>query len=215
MYGAVRERARTSTLITGLSVSVLATVLVGYALANGFGASIVRMIETPITFTPLIEEVVPADKPTETTSLDDTRVSLEIPAPIPPDIPFEVRKDVITGPTTEILPPRDPVAPTGNTVTPKPVRTWPALLTRDPPPYPAAELRKQNEGDTALEVCVAASGRVTSASIAASSGHPVLDNAALKWVRNARFTPGKMDGVAQAMCGHSVTYEWNLADARK
>ena len=56
---------------------------------------------------------------------------------------------------------------------------------------------------------------VTSATIISGSGHAVLDNAALKWVRSARFTPGKLDGVPQLVCGHNVIYEWNLEDARK
>jgi len=173
------------------------------------------MIETPITFTPLVEEVVPEDRPVETTSLGDTSASLEIPAPIPPEIPFEVRKDVITGTKDEIIPRRDPIILASDTIIPKPVRTRPVLIKDEPPPYPLAEIRKKNEGDTTLDVCVAASGRVTSASIAGSSGHPVLDNAALKWVRSVRFTPGRLDGVAQAFCGHEVIYEWNLEDVRK
>jgi TonB family protein len=215
MYGAVRERARTSTQITGLSVAILTTALVGYALANGFVVNIARIIDTTITFTPLVEKVVP-DEPDkrEANTLDTSIDRLVIPTPLPPTDTFEVDKEVIIG-TTETGPRPGPVASAGNAVIPKPARIRPVLIKDDPPPYPPSEIRKKNEGDTALEVCIAANGRVTSASISASSGHPVLDTAALKWVRDARFTPGKLDGVAQAVCGHGVTYEWNLADVRK
>lgn len=215
MYGAVRERARTSTQITGLSVAILTTALVGYALANGFVVNIARIIDTTITFTPLVDEVVP-DEPVkrETDPLNTTTDSLEIPTPLTPNDTFTYDEGVITG-STDVGPRPGPAISTGAGVTPKPVRIRPVLIKDDPPPYPPSEIRKRNEGDTALEVCIAANGRVTSASISASSGYPVLDTAALKWVRDARFTPGKLDGVAQAVCGHGVTYEWNLADARK
>jgi protein TonB len=74
--------------------------------------------------------------------------------------------------------------------------------------------RAQQQGTSTLDVCVDARGRVSSATLASSSGHATLDNAALKWVRTARFTPGNLDGIAQSVCGHQVVYEWNLADVR-
>ena len=40
--------------------------------------------------------------------------------------------------------------------------------------------------------------------------HKSLDQAALKWVRDAKFTPAKVDGAPQAVCGHTVDYEWTL-----
>jgi TonB family protein len=40
-----------------------------------------------------------------------------------------------------------------------------------------------------LDVCIAANGRVTSGSIASSSGYPRLDDAALKWLKDQRFAP--------------------------
>ena len=78
-----------------------------------------------------------------------------------------------------------------------------------------SSIRANEQGVSTLDVCVDARGRVSSATLAASSGHTTLDSAALKWVRSARFTPGKLDGVAQSVCGHTVVYEWNLEDARK
>jgi outer membrane biosynthesis protein TonB len=51
-------------------------------------------------------------------------------------------------------------------------------------------------------------------SIAGSSGSQRLDEAAAKWLRNERFTPGSVGGVAQSMCGHDVYYEWNLKDVK-
>jgi protein TonB len=98
---------------------------------------------------------------------------------------------------------------------PAPVRIAPKLKPSDPPPYPMSAVRAGEQGLSALEVCVDARGSVTSATLAASSGSARLDEAALKWIRNARFTPGTLDGAAQSVCGHDVVYEWNLKDARK
>ena len=61
MYGALRNRASNSSQLAGLSIAALITALAAYALGHGFGASIIRLIETPITFTPLPDEVIPED----------------------------------------------------------------------------------------------------------------------------------------------------------
>ncbi|HPN05611.1 MAG TPA: energy transducer TonB [Hyphomonadaceae bacterium] len=214
MYGAMRNRASNSSQLAGLSIAALITALAGVALANGFGQTIIRMIEIPITFTPLPDEVLP-DNPVERT-LDMDVVSLDMPLPPLPPIPNWVPEDV---PPVVTLPPVERTGPatgTGASVVPSlaPVRSRPVLLKQSPPDYPASAIRANEQGNSAISVCVDARGRVSSASLANSSGSTTLDNAALKWVRNARFTPGKLDGVAQSVCGHTVVYEWNLADAR-
>ena len=214
MYGAMRTRANNSTHIAGVTTAILITTLAGYALANGFAMDLARIIEKPITFTPLPEETLP-DEPVE-------KIELTMPdAPpienlLPPDIVIEfvAKPDVITTTTTRTADP-GPATNANVAPTPKPVRTRPVLLPLETPTYPPEAIRKQAQGVSTLEVCVDARGRTTSATLASSSGHAVLDNAALKWVRSARFTPGKLDGVAQSMCGHTVAYEWNLEDARR
>ncbi len=213
MYGAMRNRASNSSQLAGLSIAALITALAAYALGHGFGASIIRLIETPITFTPLPEEVIPDPTPRETT-LAMGGDTLETP---PLDlstrdtfVPAEDRVD--TTPRAE-----DATPSTGANVTPapNPVRKRPVLLPQTQPDYPRSSIRANEQGVSTLDVCVDARGRVSSATLAASSGHTTLDSAALKWVRSARFTPGKLDGVAQSVCGHTVVYEWNLEDARK
>ncbi len=93
-------------------------------------------------------------------------------------------------------------------------RVAPKLRQQDPPPYPSIAVRNNEQGLTGLEVCVDVRGRVTAASLVSSSGHVSLDEAALRWVRQARFAPGTVDGAAQDVCGHGIVYEWNLKDAR-
>lgn len=213
MYGAMRERAPNSTRMAGLGAALLMTAAVGYALANGFIGQVAKFIESPLTFTPLAEDTLPVDQPKSDLPMSND------PLPIPPTkIPDDIFvPDDTTGIKTPPVDKRglvdaEPVGGgTGSTASP--VRTRPALITRTPPPYPAADVRKQNEGATGLKVCIDASGRVTSAKVGSSSGHTTLDNAALKWVRDARFMPAKSDGVAQSVCGHDVSYEWKLENA--
>lgn len=214
MYGALRTRATNSTHLVGVTTAILITTLAGYALSSGFAMDLARVIEKPITFTPLPEETLP-DDPLKTTDLamSDTTL-IETPLPLAPNIEFTARPDVITGTTTRVDD-TPPVTNVGVTPPPKAIRTRPALLPQEAPPYPPSAIRSQSQGVSTLEICVDARGRITSATLASSSGHTVLDNAALKWVRSARFTPAKLDGVARSVCGHTVAYAWNLEDARR
>jgi protein TonB len=216
MYGAMRERAPSSTRIAGLSAALLVTAAVGYALANGFLGQVAKFIEPTLTFTPIEEETPVVVEKQKVFNVDVDASSTPVDIPIP-DNKFTVDDDR----ETITIPPGGPEprlgggeAVGGTGAKASPIRTRPALITRTPPPYPAADVRKQNEGVTGLKVCVDAAGRVTSAKVASSSGHVSLDSAALKWVRTTRFTPAKADGAAEAVCGHDVLYEWKIENAR-
>lgn len=216
MYGAMREHAPAPTRLAGAMTATLATVAFGYALANGMGDYIMGAKPDPIVFVNLPEQIVhdqPAPEQALNTNADPT--PLPIPTPLRDDIIFTVEPDHIIGGPPEVR--RDPIG-SGNdaipTPPPAPVRKGPRLLPAKPPAYPPAEVRKNAQGISSLSVCLDSSGRVNSATLAASSGHKGLDDAALKWVRNLRFTPATLDGAPQPVCGHSVVYEWKLNEAR-
>ncbi len=214
MYGAMRERARNSSQFAGLATAVLMTSAVGYVLANGFIGKVAKFIETPMTLTPILEEQPTPDVKPQAFRIDTPAPTPPIPAPPIPRETFVSEDDgpIVAGRRETAL--RVEAGTVGGgTERIAPVRTPPALLTRDPPPYPMIEVRRQSEGATGLKVCVDASGRVTSASLASTSGHAALDSAALKWIRNARFAPARSDGLAEARCGHDVVYEWKLENA--
>ncbi len=63
-------------------------------------------------------------------------------------------------------------------------------LTRLRKSYPAIARRNGWEGTVVLELRVAEDGTLAEASIHASSGHDVLDRAALRMIRGARFANG-------------------------
>lgn len=211
MYEALRQRAPNSSKAAGVASTILITGFTGYALANGLGGEIARMIPPPVVLTNLPTEKDEATPVVEKLPIDRVKWP-DQPLPPIPDYKFVIdngEKIVAHGnagsvdPNFSIGPPRPPA------------RKAPKLVSTEKPPYPASEMRARNEGTTRLRVCGDAKGRVASASLVRSSGHARLDDAALKWVRNARFVPGSVDGAVQSMCGHGVDYEWKLEEAAR
>ncbi|MGB0467370.1 MAG: energy transducer TonB [Pontibacterium sp.] len=67
-----------------------------------------------------------------------------------------------------------------------------------PPVYPRIARKRGQQGTVWLRAYVKASGEVGQVSVSESSGFRLLDKAALKAVRQWRFTPAQQDGHAQA-----------------
>lgn len=63
----------------------------------------------------------------------------------------------------------------------------PSLIGDDQPEYPALARRKQQVGDVYLVYRIAADGTVASPRIERSSGHPLLDQSALDFIRTRRY----------------------------
>lgn len=210
MYGATREHAPSSTRLAGVLTAATATLAFGYAMANGMGQYIAQHIPETLIYVPLPDKPLVDRTPPPISDLPLSSDAHDVIPPLTDKIEFTYEDDAIVGtpPTTNDRSP-GPSIP----LPPKPpamVRTSASLISGPAPTYPPPDLRKNNEGTTALEVCIDARGRVTAASLASSSGHPGLDEAALKWVRNAKFTPAKVNGEPQSICGHPVSYLWRL-----
>jgi periplasmic protein TonB len=75
----------------------------------------------------------------------------------------------------------------------------PLYRLNPPPPYPAAARQRHYQGTVLLDVLVDEGGKVGELRVARSSGHHLLDTAALNGVRHWRFEPGRRDGVKIAM----------------
>jgi len=213
MYGTVQHSSG-GTKAVGLIAALAMTAGVGVlATSMSFYNQVVDqtrtelVIITPPPPPPPVEEM----KPVETPKVD---VAPAAPELVAPDIDFVIEAPpVIVAPFAEPVPIPDPIpaAPTPAVGTD---RISPKLRAGDKPAYPSASLRASEQGTTQLEVCVSAQGRVTSVGVTRSSGFSRLDDAAAKWLRGERFSPGTVGGVAQSICGHQVTYEWNLQDAK-
>lgn len=212
------RRASGARRFTGASLAVLVTALVGYALATGLNITPPVAASGPITYTALSEITPPLqDKP----KFPNTAVGL---TPLPP-VPIPDDRFVIDDSDGIVAPAPGPTVidfgNTGDLATPAPgptstgKRTVPALSRSAlKPDYPIAAIRAQDEGVTTLALCISSQGRVMTASIASSSGHSRLDDAALKWVRTQRFNPATENGAPVATCAHTLAYEWKLENAR-
>jgi protein TonB len=71
----------------------------------------------------------------------------------------------------------------------------PRYRTNPKPDYPIASQRRREEGVVVLNVAVDTGGTPTSISLQRSSGHPLLDRAALDAVRRWTFEPARSGGV--------------------
>ncbi len=75
----------------------------------------------------------------------------------------------------------------------------PLYQVNPPPKYPRLARRRGMEGVVILEVFVDVLGRAKELRIFNSSGHSVLDKAALKAVRRWKFSPGSAAGLSREM----------------
>jgi protein TonB len=74
-------------------------------------------------------------------------------------------------------------------------------------PYPARARSQGIEGRVLLRLHVSAAGDVVDAVVARSSGHRILDDAAVKSARALRFEPARRDGAAVACwVAHAVDF---------
>lgn len=86
--------------------------------------------------------------------------------------------------------------------TEKSIETAPALVglafVNPAPRYPYSARRRRQEGRVTLRVQVSATGRTTAVVVRNSSGHGLLDDAAVEVVRRWRFVPARKSGIAVA-----------------
>jgi protein TonB len=210
MYGTIQHSGR-RTRLAGVATAVLMTAGAGYFFTSSLVYDFVPMVEKKMEVFLMAPKEEPLPLPVEKEKPVE-KVDVKQPELVAPDIPFVPETPVITAPLAPEVPAvavaPGPTSPNGSD------RVPPKLRSTDKPPYPVQSVRASEQGTTHLEICVTDKGNVQSVSIAGSSGFPRLDEAAAKWVRNARFSPGSVGGVAQSMCGHDVFYQWNLSDAR-
>lgn len=78
--------------------------------------------------------------------------------------------------------------------------------------YPLEARRAEIGGVTTVSACVGPDGRVVGdPTVAKSSGTTSLDSAALRWARQAIFTPGTVDGAPAEMC-LQFNFRFSLTD---
>jgi protein TonB len=73
-------------------------------------------------------------------------------------------------------------------------KATPLYKVNPPPAYPRLARRRGFEGTVFIDVFINTSGEVTKLKLAKSSGHTILDKAAIKSIRIWKFTPGSQSG---------------------
>ena len=126
----------------------------------------------------------------------------EPPPPPPPDaIPEQKPEFVEEKPTPppKRPPSTKPVAPIARPTTAGPSGPAPsgkaAMIFKPRIQYPYEARRSKITGSGTIVVSVGSDGSVTDASMGASTGSPILDNAATSAFRSARFKPGTVPRV--------------------
>ena len=94
-------------------------------------------------------------------------------------------------PAGSLVPARSSAAPSGSAI----VAANPRYRTNPKPDYPLPCKRRREEGIVLLSVVVQPDGLPSAISLNRSSGHPLLDRAALDAVRRWTFEPGRAAGV--------------------
>lgn len=84
-------------------------------------------------------------------------------------------------------------------------------LNAPPPIYPAASMRRKEQGKVLIRVVVDTSGRPTEVTVAVSSGHKALDEAAVSGVRGYRFKPHIEGGIPRVAIG-TIPVEFKLVN---
>jgi len=115
--------------------------------------------------------------------------------PIPP----EPEPEPEPVPEPEVVEPElEPVEPELEVVEETPAEVLqldqPSYLRNPAPPYPHQARRQGWEGTVVLRIYVQADGVPSSVEIVRSSGHSVLDDAALRTLRRWKFSPAKLAG---------------------
>ncbi len=222
MYYAAK-RKNTTTRAIGLAGVIVALGGSGYALANGLGLIENKVPEaSEVVIIEELEEVVDEEPP-------PPPVDVDLPPPPPqvilPDFVFDTPppqenaiQKVQAVPNPQPPPPKVEAkpAPSVPPVRPKAdANRFAKLLVED---YPSAALRKKQEGDVTLSMCMGVDGRASDVKVIKSSGVDALDEAAVKGIPKLRFQPAKDSaGKAVAWCPptyppYTMVLSWKLPE---
>jgi protein TonB len=171
-------------------------VLAIWAFASGFANIGARYVET-ILQTNVIQTEKPKDLPPPPPPVDlKERPPVQVVAP---DINITVPADAPPPPIQTITTQKVEAPPPPRAIVPgTPVK--PSFVPNVQDYYPDASRRAGEEGRATVKICVNATGKIDSVDIVTTTGHPLLDEAALKVARAFRFKPATSEGKPVASC---------------
>lgn len=181
--------------------AVLFHILLAYFIASGLARKVIDTVAAPLQ-TDIVEEVKQQEKPPPPPPPEMERPPVEVPPPeVSIDIPVDTSNSTaITDVTDKPAPPAPPPAPVA-----KAVMVGARVDVKRSPStddyYPPSARRAEIEGVTTVHACVTTDGKANGEpTVSKSSGNSALDEAAVKWTKRARFTPGTEDGKPVETC---------------
>lgn len=195
-------------------------VAVGYLLISGLAISAVKKVVERVTTVDIEEppppEEEPPPPPPDQPQAPPPPVAPPPPisiAPAPPPIQTQATIPPPSPPAITIPPPAPPAPPPAPSqargASTKNERSWAARIQDN---YPARALREEIEGTVGVRVTVTPNGRVSNCQVTASSGSPILDQAACQGMeRYAQFNPALDSGGSPTDGAYStrITYKIN------
>ena len=192
-----QDSAHVSRKLIAFAAIILIHLLVIWAFVSGFANQGARYVQT-ILQTTVIQTEKPKDLPPPPPPVDlKERPPVQVIAPdINITIPVEAPPPPITNVTTQAVPPAPP-APRA-IVPGTPVK--PTFVPDVQDYYPEVSRRNAEEGRAVVKVCVNTAGKIDSVEVVYTTGHPLLDEAALKVAKAFRFKPATSEGKPVASC---------------
>jgi protein TonB len=201
-YAQVRDSGYYTRRALMFGVALALQALMLWALASGLVQKVIDTVAPPIE-ADIAEEVKKEDEPPPPPPPEMERPPVELP---PPEVTIDIPVDApVTNAITDVTDKPVPVAPAPAPVAREPVRVAARLDTKRSPPtsdfYPARAMREEREGVVTIRACTTPEGRTAGdATVAKTSGHDDLDQAAVKWAKRARFFAATVDGKPAEGC---------------
>jgi len=206
-------------------LSALITGLLGYALVSGLAYSVVKQAAEDLkTFDVEDEPPPPPDEPPPPPEENPLPPPPQVSAPPPlvriesPAPPIQTTPNITpTPPVTVVATPRPPAPPAPPPAPPPPrvsqaaraQGSLPGLFSTDD--YPAAALRNEEQGTTAVSLTIGTNGRVSGCSVTSSSGSRSLDDTTCRILKSrARFTPAKDQAGSPISDNSTARIRWQL-----
>lgn len=182
-----------------LSFTVLAVAIIGLHLYGYYWLTLPGNKEALVKLSPLSFEIAPPPPPVEKPKPPEPKIIRATPQKavvVPNNVPVvnSPVDPVATSADTVAVAAAQPPAPSAPVPVPEPVtepRGFAGYKNNPAPAYPAVAQRRGLEGTVLLRVHVLASGLTDDVKIGKSSGHSILDEAAVKAVLSWIFDPAK------------------------
>jgi periplasmic protein TonB len=177
-----------------IAILILFHLLLFWGLKSGFAMKVIETLAPPIV-ADIIQEAKEEEAPPPPPPPKMELPPVEVPPPvIDISIPVETNTTAISN-VTDRPPPAPPPPPAAAPPAPPQLKLSRANQPNVSDYYPPTSQRLGEEGVVRVKICVGTNGRVSSATVDASSGFERLDEAGVKVAKLYRFNP-----VTQEVC---------------